>query len=186
MNPAIIQNGCLLYAEPSIIGDICFNRAVILISAFNTEGTVGFILNKPLGFSIDELIPELRENFPVFNGGPVEQDNLYFIHNVPQLISESIEISNGIYWGGNFDSAIKYVNSGLILPHNIRFFLGYSGWAPNQLESECASDSWIVTKNTFQSKLLHVPIEDLWKNQLIMMGAEYAVWSNAPEDPSLN
>lgn len=186
MDPAIIHKGCLLYAEPSIIGDICFNRAVILITEYNAEGTVGFILNKPLGFSIDELVPELRERFPVYNGGPVEQDNLYFIHNVPELIPHSLEISSGIYWGGNFDSAILHVNSGAIQPHNIRFFLGYSGWAPDQVETECESDSWIVTQNTFQSKLLTIPIEDLWKKQLVTMGTEYAVWSNAPEDPSLN
>jgi putative transcriptional regulator len=37
-------------------------------------------------------------------GGPVEQDNLYFIHNIPELIPNSIEISNGIYWGGDFES----------------------------------------------------------------------------------
>ena len=39
----------------------------------------------------------------IYNGGPVEQDNLYFLHKVPDLIPESIEISNGIYWGGDFD-----------------------------------------------------------------------------------
>ena len=39
---------------------------------------------------------------PVYNGGPVEQDKLYFIHKIPELIPNSIEISNGIYWGGDF------------------------------------------------------------------------------------
>jgi putative transcriptional regulator len=41
--------------------------------------------------------------FKIYNGGPVEQD-FYFIHNIPELIPNSIEISNGIYWGGDFES----------------------------------------------------------------------------------
>lgn len=186
MEHVVIHKGCLLYAEPSIIGDLSFNRSVIIVTEFNEGGSVGFILNKPLGFSIDELVPDVREHFPVFNGGPVEQDNLYFIHSVPKLIPNSIEISNGLFWGGDFDSAIKHVNSGEITPNDIRFFLGYSGWAPEQLEAECETESWIITRNNFKDKLMSIPIEDLWKNQLVIMGGEYAVWSNAPEDPSLN
>ncbi len=59
---------------------------------------------------------------------PVEQDNLYFIHNIPDLIPNSIEISNGIYWGGDFESTKELINSGIIGKNNIRFFLGYTGW----------------------------------------------------------
>jgi putative transcriptional regulator len=51
-----------------------------------------------LKYTIHDLIPEINAKFKIFNGGPVEQDNLYFIHNIPDLIPNSIEISNGIYW----------------------------------------------------------------------------------------
>jgi putative transcriptional regulator len=54
---------------------------------------VGFIINKPLKYTINDLIPEVRARFKIYNGGPVEQDNLYFIHNIPDLILASIEIS---------------------------------------------------------------------------------------------
>ena len=49
------------------------------------EGSIGFILNKPLDYTISDLIPEIEASFKVYNGGPVEQDNLYFIHKVPDL-----------------------------------------------------------------------------------------------------
>ena len=62
-------------------------------------------------------------NFIIYNGGPVEQDNLYFIHNVPDLIPNSIEISKGIYWGGDFDFTKELINTGVIKKKNIRFFL---------------------------------------------------------------
>ena len=97
-----LQKGQLLIAEPSIIGDLSFNRSVILLADHNQDGSVGFILNKPLKYTIKDLLPEIEAKFKIYNGGPVEQDNLYFIHNVPELIPNSIEISNGIFWGGNF------------------------------------------------------------------------------------
>jgi putative transcriptional regulator len=92
-----LKKGQLLIAEPSIIGDISFNRSVILLADHNSEGSVGFILNPPLEYTINDLVPDIEANYSVFNGGPVEQDNLYFIHNVPDLITDSIEISNGIF-----------------------------------------------------------------------------------------
>ena len=97
------KKGNLLIAEPSIIGDVSFNRSIVLLADYSNDGSIGFILNKPLDYTIKDLIPELDANFKVYNGGPVEQDNLYFIHKVPDLIPDSIEISLGIYWGGDFN-----------------------------------------------------------------------------------
>ena len=91
----IIKKGKLLIAEPSIIGDVSFNRSIILLTEHNNEGSIGFILNKPLDFELGDLIPDVKSNFPIYNGGPVQQDNLYFIHKVAELVPESIEISKG-------------------------------------------------------------------------------------------
>ena len=77
-----LKKGCLLLAEPSILDDISFNRAVILLSEHNDDGSVGFIINKPLQHTIQELIPEINAQFIVYNGGPVGQENLYFIHTL--------------------------------------------------------------------------------------------------------
>ena len=131
-----LKKGNLLIAEPSITGDIDFNRAVILLADHGKDGSVGFILNKPLDFSISDLLPEITSEFTVYKGGPVEQDNLYFIHNVPEMISESIEISNGVFWGGDFEATKILINNGQISKDNIRFFLGYTGWEARQLQNE--------------------------------------------------
>lgn len=181
-----IEKGLLLIAEPTIIGDMSFNRSVILIADHNHEGSVGFILNKPLEYTINDLIPEINTSFEVYNGGPVEQDNLYFIHNVPELITNSIEISNGIFWGGDFDLTRDLINEGKINKENIRFFLGYSGWSSNQLESELQSNSWILSKNTNEYGILEKSSVHFWKEKIMELGGEYIIWSNAPENPTLN
>lgn len=181
-----LQKGQLLIAEPSIIGDLSFNRSVILLADHNEEGSVGFILNKPLKYTIKDLLPEIEANFKIYNGGPVEQDNLYFIHNVPHLIPNSIEISNGIFWGGDFELTKDLINKGLVKKKNIRFFLGYTGWDSEQLETEMLSNSWILTRNIYENKILGKASVHFWKEKIMELGGEYLIWSNAPENPILN
>jgi putative transcriptional regulator len=181
-----LQKGQLLIAEPSIIGDLSFNRSVILLADHTNEGSVGFILNKPLKYTIKDLLPEIDAKFKIYNGGPVEQDNLYFIHNVPHLIPNSIEISSGIFWGGDFELTKELINNGLVNKKNIRFFLGYTGWDSEQLETEMQSNSWILTKNIYDNKILGKASVHFWKEKIIELGGEYLIWSNAPENPILN
>lgn len=180
------KKGKLLIAEPALTGDVSFNRSVVLIAEHNNEGSVGFILNKPLDYHITDLVSEIFVPFRVYNGGPVEQDNLYFIHKVPHLINNSIEISDGIFWGGDFEKTIELVNKKEISEEDIRFFLGYSGWASLQLDEELSSKSWIVVKNDYQSEIIQKSTIAFWKEKMLQLGGDYLLWSNAPENPSLN
>jgi putative transcriptional regulator len=149
-----IKKGKILIAEPSIIGDISFNRSIILLADHNNEGSIGFILNKPLDYCLGDLIPEIESNLPIYNGGPVQQDNLYFIHKVAELIPESIEISEGLFWSGNFEQVSKLVAEEKINENDIRFFLGYSGWEANQLSSELKGNTWILSENTHRNNII--------------------------------
>jgi putative transcriptional regulator len=180
------KKGNLLIAEPSILGDVSFNRSVILLADHNKEGSIGFILNKPLNYTISDLLPEIEIPLRVYNGGPVEQDNLYFIHKIPDLISDSIEISNGIFWGGDFKSVIELINAGKLNEKDIRFFLGYSGWDANQLMNELISNSWIVSENIYKNSIIEKIDTTFWKEKMLELGGDYSIWSNAPENPSFN
>ncbi len=180
------NKGKLLIAEPSLTGDVSFNRSVVLLAEHNEEGSVGFILNKPLEYQISDLVNEILIPFQVYNGGPVEQDNLYFIHKVPHLIENSIEISDGIYWGGDFEKTISLINQKVISEDDIRFFLGYSGWSSLQLDEELSSKSWIVVANQYESHIIKKSSDAFWKEKMMELGGDYLLWSNAPENPSLN
>ncbi len=178
--------GVLLVAEPSIIGDVSFNRSVVLLAEHNENGSVGFILNKPLEYCLRDFLPEVDSSLKVYNGGPVEQDNLYFIHRVPELIPNSIEISNGIYWGGDFNTILGMLQNNELCDSQIQFFLGYSGWSSEQLEEELEVESWVVTKNDAKNDIIGGCCENFWKEKMIEFGGDYMLWSNAPENPHLN
>jgi len=187
MTSLTLEKGRLLIAEPSILGDTAFNRSVILLADHTASGSIGFILNKILHFTLNELIPGLTVPFKVYNGGPVEQDNLYFIHKVPQLIPNSIEIASGIYWGGDFTTVCELINKKLINEDDIRFFLGYTGWDKQQLEEELTQNTWIVIDNEAKKDILKTSFSaEYWKQKIKSFGGEYLIWCNAPENPNLN
>ncbi|MGV3697162.1 YqgE/AlgH family protein, partial [Flavobacterium sp.] len=78
------------------------------------------------------------------------------------------------------------INSGIIKKKNIRFFLGYTGWDAEQLENEMLTNSWILTKNIYENKILGKPSAHFWKEKIVELGGDYLIWSNAPENPILN
>jgi putative transcriptional regulator len=177
--------GRLLIAEPSILNDSSFNRAIILITEHTDKSSVGFILNRPLEYTLQDLLPEIDCDFTIYQGGPVEQDNLYFVHKVPNLIPESIEVDRGIFWGGNFESLKSLLNTGGLEKSDIRFFLGYSGWERDQLTNELNSNSWFISENDIKN-ILSKDEESLWRNKLLQKGGDYKLWANAPSDVNLN
>jgi len=183
LNPA---KGLLLVAEPSIIGDVSFNRSVVLLAEYDKTGSVGFILNTPLPYKLKDVVPEINSDLRVYNGGPVEQDNLYFIHCIPDIIPNSIEISNGIYWGGDFNAIFDLLKENKLQKSEIRFFLGYSGWESKQLEQELEINSWVVAPNNYNNDIIGKTDTNFWKEKMRELGGNYLLWSNAPENPALN
>ena len=91
----------------------------------------------------------------------------------------------GLYWGGDLDAIRKMLKNKTMSPCEIRFFLGYSGWSPNQLDRELKEKSWVLSQTTVKEVINEHP-EELWSNYLKSMGQDYAIWANFPADPTLN
>ena len=176
--------GSMLIAEP-FMQDQYFKRSVVLLAEHNEEGTVGFILNNPLELRLKDVMDDTGDSkMPLFLGGPVQKDNLFFIHTLGDLIEDSLLITDGIWWSGNFETVKEMVKRNEMKEEHIRFFIGYSGWSEGQLEEELKSNNWIVTKANAKHILL--PHDKVWGTILKGMGKKYAEISNYPEDPSLN
>lgn len=179
-----VEIGNILIAEPFLEGKY-FSRSVIFIVEHDDKGTIGFVLNKPMGHTTSELVTELGGvHLPVYIGGPVEQNQLYYIHTHSEL-DDALHIANGIYWGGDFVQLAGMLKSGQILSEDIRFFSGYSGWESGQLGNEMEDDTWMVGDIT-KEYMFTLPDENIWENSMRGLGERYKVWANFPEDPIMN
>jgi putative transcriptional regulator len=179
------QKGWILVAEP-FLNDIYFKRSIIFLTEHNDEGSIGFVLNKPVNLEISEVI----NGFPKFDceisiGGPVSTNTVHYIHTLGALIPNSVEIFDNIYWGGDFEVVKQLITENLINKDQIKFFLGYSGWMPKQLEDELSQNSWIVTRMD-SATIMNGNMNNAWIDVLKRLGGKYTMWANSPDNPSLN
>jgi putative transcriptional regulator len=181
MEPA---KGRLLIAEP-FLGDPNFERAVVLLCEHNRQGSFGLVLNQLSNVTLEEAIDGCYSDFPLYVGGPVEYNTLHFLHRLGGQIPDSVDLGNGIFWSGDFDVLKSLINLGKIAETDIRFFLGYSGWGEEQLESEMRRNSWIV-READATLIFDADTETFWRKVLREMGGGYKVMSNYPTDPRMN
>lgn len=174
--------GRLLVSEP-FLPDPNFHRSVILIVEYDDTGTLGYVLNHKSGLKCKDLFEEFNCDETLYLGGPVGNEYLHMIHTMPDL-DESVEIVPGLYRGGNFETVMFYFNENLILNHKFKFFSGYSGWSPGQLENEIEQKSWIVVDGNIEYAFLKD--RNLWKQILKNEGREFSWLSNAPDDVRFN
>lgn len=180
-----LRIGSLILAQP-FLNDEVFKRSVCLLCAHSRkEGSFGFILNKPTEFKVGDFIEELEDlDLPVYFGGPVATDSLYFLHDNSLQIEDAQKVIPGVYWGGDFQQMAKKLSEHGGKELNVKFILGYSGWDPGQLRKEIIEDSWIVAQANPQT--IFEEREKLWKDTMEGLGEIYNHMANLPERPELN
>lgn len=178
--------GKLLVAETANYGDSFFSRTVVLITEDTENEIVGFVLNLPKDLTLQDVFAEAKSNFIIFCGGPVEQDNLYFLHNLEKLKPKSVKITDGVYWGADFNSLAEILELTRINRSELRFFLGYSGWTKSQFLDEIENKYWTVIDNPFGDSILSIQPNEIWKELMIRLGDDHLLWANAPSDPIMN
>lgn len=179
------RRGCVLLSEP-FLDDPYFKRTVILLCEHNEEGSFGFVLNNYVDLTIDRIVPEMPAiEGRISLGGPVKNNNLYYLHALGDRLPNSIPVTDHIYMGGDFELLKKLIEQGEINEGDVRFFVGYSGWSPQQLDGELEAKSWFVTEAD-EPLLMDSNVEDLWEKLIGRLGKAYAHLANTPPDPSLN
>jgi putative transcriptional regulator len=179
------NKGSILISDP-FSDDVYFGRSVVLICEHNDEGTFGFVLNN----YIDVDLHQLDDNFPNINarisfGGPVSKENLYYIHSFSD-ITNTLEIREGLYYGGDFVEITDRIKNAKNPNKKIRFFMGYSGWSPSQLDEEIKNESWITANNISTEKILDTNLDDLWRICLEKQGQRFQLMTKFPRNPMDN
>lgn len=180
-----LSAGKLLIASANLL-ESNFKRTVLMMCEHNEEGSLGFILNRPMEFQVREAVTGFEEVGELLHmGGPVQSDTVHFLHLRGDLLDGSEEILPGLFWGGDREELSYLLNTGVMKPSEIRFFLGYAGWSAGQLESEFEEGSWYMADAT-ADMVFSGEYERMWSRTVRSKGGEYQLIANSPELPGLN
>ncbi len=179
------------------LADPNFHRTVVLVITHDETGAFGLVVNRPSPFNLGEVVEGMEDSpaasIPVFMGGPVQRQYLFVLH---APVSEPLgggTVENPVE-GVVFEPATQPVLDWLHgefsrLPEKerpeVRFYAGYSGWGPNQLEGELRAQSWIVIKATPRI-VFHPDAASAWEEAFVKKGPLYQIILQTGFKPSMS
>lgn len=180
------SQGCLLLSDP-FTQDPYFTRSVILLCRHNEQETFGFVLTNHVEIDLNTLAKNLPNiNAKVSIGGPVDENNLYFIHTLGDKIKGTQHIAGKLCFGGDSELLFRFLSENPKYISNVRFFIGYSGWDYKQLKEEMKENAWIAVNNIPESDLFTSSATDFWKACMIKQGVKFEMISKFPLNPNDN
>lgn len=164
-------NQQILIALPDM-QDNRFNQAVILICEHNEDGAMGLVLNNPMDINTEQVFSDLAlgtpfQNHTVLNGGPLNKNCGFVIHNNNQSFNSSIKVKKDLTLTTSKDLLEEIADHKFT--EQWQFILGYSGWAKGQLEAEMAENTWLTCPVDLDL-IFNTPKEQQWKKALSLIG----------------
>jgi putative transcriptional regulator len=179
--------GYFLIADPQL-ADPNFRQSVVLIVRHDEEGALGLIVNRPAPLPFHKVWEQLtKEPCPteveLFVGGPCGGP-LMALHAKSEL--GEIDVSSHLHFTADIQHIRALLEDG---DGPLRLFGGYSGWGPNQLETELAAGGWIIVPAAEDQ--LFGPPDELWIGLLRKLKkapgiAEWLEIKNIPPEPWMN
>jgi putative transcriptional regulator len=176
--------GQLLIASPSLL-DPNFVRTVVLIGAYNDDGAIGVVLNRPSTVTVGDALPQLRDEEgalePVYIGGPVAPSSIVFLGEFLDPSPAGLLVFGRI----GFPAPDAGIEELAAATSRRRVFAGHAGWGKGQLDAEIAGGDWIAQPAQPGDVFTGLP-EQLWSQVLKRKGGSYALIACMPLDPSVN
>lgn len=174
----------LLMAMPQVL-DPFFHKSVVLLLHHETEGSFGFIVNRPTGIKISEILQGMdvgwqgRAEDVAFFGGPVQPQlgTVLFTPEapLPEDGEEDDETASEVIPGVALTQHIGDLSRlAEAPPDHFRLFLGYAGWGEGQLIEEILRNDWLTAP--VSSELIFAPDpEKVWDEALRSVGVDPAI-----------
>ena len=164
----------------------CFHRSVVLVCQHDSKGALGLVLTQPAGAKVGEVIgeplPEVIASQPLFLGGPVQTQEMSFLHADPLLLDGNV--MPGLQLGHTLPQLLEAAH-GPGIERRLLVFAGYAGWSEGQLDGEMKRGSWLTHPATID--LIFDPEPKLlWKKLVAAKGPEFRLLADGPEDLSVN
>ncbi len=168
-----------LVASPSLRCPF-FHHTVVLLVDHGEDGSFGFVINKKSSVDFARVVEELELepgdslDVPVLSGGPVSPESGWIVFDPKSASdppSDVIKVTDhvGVTASLNMLEAIAAGRR----PERVLLSLGYSGWAPGQLEMEMREGSWIPV-DLEADVVFDLPVEERWETALRRLGIDPA------------
>ena len=185
-----LKTPLLLLAMPQV-HDPFFHKSVVLLLHHQDEGSLGFIVNRPTGVTVEEILEDLEipwlgdADALAFFGGPVEpQIGTLIYRSEDEAAEDRHEVSPGVALTQNVTDLENLAGDP---PNHFRLLLGYAGWGDGQLEREILRNDWLIAP--VQDDLLFGDDpEAVWEQALASVGidpVQLPAWTGG-EDSAAN
>jgi len=181
-----------LIAMPGL-EDAAFSRTVIYVCEHSERGALGLVINKPSNINLKGLFDKVQlplgrddlQQLPVFQGGPVQTDRGFVLHEAffsaadkPEepVYASTMSIPGGLEMTTSKD-VLEALSSGNG-PRRVLVSLGYSAWGEGQLESELGDNSWL-TVDADLGVIFDTPVDQRYDKALGLLGLE--MWMLSPQ-----
>jgi putative transcriptional regulator len=184
-----------LIAEPEL-ADPNFMKTVVLLSHHSESGAFGLVVNRRTELELGGAVPRLADHavgkYPMYIGGPVQQEYLFVLHSGldGRRSDNAVELAAGLVFEPDFSLIEDYLRNvwDEVRPAErpeLRFMAGYSGWGGGQLEGELEQHAWTWLAAAAGVAFLKNH-EDIWKETLRRKGGIYWALAETGYKPSLN
>ena len=124
-----------------------FKETVILITHHSEKGATGLAINRPSEYRLNEIFPEEKElrqhRDEVYLGGPVHTTSVFVLMRTKRPHANMYKIAKDLYFSAGIN-ALTHGLENLTGDEHARAYVGYTGWAPGQLEHEIHRGDWII------------------------------------------
>jgi putative transcriptional regulator len=172
---AIDLSNQFLMAMPGMVsGNLA--GTVIYVCEHTPKGALGLVINRPTDLMLASLLEKidlqleikLREDTPVYFGGPVQTDRGFVLHAPAGTYSSSIQLE-GMALTTSRD-VLQEVAEGRG-PEKLLVTLGYAGWGAGQLENELAQNAWLSVQAE-PDIIFGVPADERYSAALKLLGID--------------
>jgi putative transcriptional regulator len=141
-----LATGKLLVAARGL-PDPNFAESIVLLADFSSEGAMGVIVNRQTDATLARIAPGLAppggRPTLLFFGGPVQVPGVLALVRAPRAPADTRHIFGDVYLVNTRKALEEMIGQGTEAAR-LRIYVGYAGWAADQLNAETARGSWHV------------------------------------------
>lgn len=178
--------GMFLVARRTLY-DPHFGQSVVYLIEHDQDGTLGLIVNRSSNISLSEAVPDIEGKqaaaHTIYYGGPVGMPMMLMLVRSKSAIEGMTHVVDDVYISSD-RQVVDKVLAAKKIDSELRFYIGYSGWAAGQLDFELLRGDWYVVESDTDA-IFSDDTDSLWSRLIERLEPTGIQVDNRPSLPIL-